>query len=45
MGRELNLAFQKRQLGDYEYSFVLSEGEARMTHLGKGGRKKAKDSK
>ena len=28
MGRELNLAFQKRQLGDYEFSFVISEDEA-----------------
>ena len=28
MGRELNRAFEKRQLGDYEYTFVISEGEA-----------------
>ena len=31
MGRELNLAFQKRQLGDYEYAFVISEKEAKDT--------------
>jgi uncharacterized protein (UPF0332 family) len=28
MGRELNLAFQKRQLGDYEYAFVISKDDA-----------------
>ena len=28
MGRELNRAFEKRQLGDYEYTFVFSEKEA-----------------
>ncbi len=28
MGRELNRAFGKRQLGDYEYTFVISEDEA-----------------
>ncbi|MCD6531951.1 HEPN domain-containing protein [bacterium] len=28
MGRELNRAFGKRQLGDYEYTFVISEAEA-----------------
>lgn len=28
MGRELNRAFEKRQLGDYEYTFVISEQEA-----------------
>jgi uncharacterized protein (UPF0332 family) len=28
MGRELNLAFQKRQLGDYEYTFVISKDDA-----------------
>jgi len=28
MGRELNRAFEKRQLGDYEYTFVISEDEA-----------------
>lgn len=28
MGRDLNLAFQKRQLGDYESRFVISRGEA-----------------
>ena len=29
MGRELNRAFEKRQLGDYEYTFVISEDDAR----------------
>jgi uncharacterized protein (UPF0332 family) len=28
MGRELNRAFEKRQIGDYEYTFVISEDEA-----------------
>ncbi len=28
MGRELNRAFEKRQLGDYEYTFVILEREA-----------------
>ena len=28
MGRELNRAFEKRQLGDYEYTFVISRTEA-----------------
>lgn len=28
MGREINRAFEKRQLGDYEYTFVISESEA-----------------
>lgn len=28
MGRELNRAFEKRQLGDYEYTFVISREEA-----------------
>ncbi|CAD7768558.1 hypothetical protein FHEFKHOI_00323 [Candidatus Methanoperedenaceae archaeon GB50] len=28
MGRELNRAFEKRQLGDYEYTFVISKIEA-----------------
>ena len=28
MGRELNRAFEKRQLSDYEYTFVISAGEA-----------------
>jgi len=27
MGRELNRAFQKRQIGDYEYTFVISHAE------------------
>jgi len=29
MGRELNRAFEKRQLGDYEYTFVISDDVAR----------------
>jgi len=28
MGRELNRAFEKRQLGDYEHTFVISREEA-----------------
>jgi len=28
MGREFNRAFEKRQLGDYEYTFVISKAEA-----------------
>lgn len=28
MGKELNRAFEKRQLGDYEYTFVISKKEA-----------------
>ena len=28
MGRELNRAFEKRQLSDYDYRFVISEKEA-----------------
>ena len=28
MGRELNRAFEKRQLEDYEYTFVISKQEA-----------------
>lgn len=28
MGRELNRAFEKRQIGDYEYTFVISDDEA-----------------
>ena len=28
MGKELNRAFEKRQLGDYEYTFVISKEEA-----------------
>ncbi len=28
MGRELNRAFEKRQIGDYEYTFVISRMEA-----------------
>lgn len=30
MGRELNRAFEKRQIGDYEYTFVISEDEAQQ---------------
>ena len=29
MGRELNRAFEKRQLGDYGYTFVISREEAK----------------
>lgn len=29
MGRELNRAFEKRQLGDYEYTVVISRKEAK----------------
>ncbi|MBI5000633.1 MAG: HEPN domain-containing protein [Euryarchaeota archaeon] len=29
MGRWINIAFEKRQLGDYEYTFVISAGEAK----------------
>jgi uncharacterized protein (UPF0332 family) len=28
MGRELNRAFEKRQIGDYGHKFVISEEEA-----------------
>ncbi|MDO8137599.1 MAG: HEPN domain-containing protein [Candidatus Brocadiales bacterium] len=28
MGKEFNRAFEKRQLGDYEYTFVISKEEA-----------------
>ena len=36
MGRELNRAFEKRQIGDYEYTFVISEDEAeQMLRSGK----------
>jgi len=28
MGRELHRTFEKRQLGDYEYTFVITRGEA-----------------
>jgi uncharacterized protein (UPF0332 family) len=28
MARELNLAFEKRQLGDYEYTLVISQEDA-----------------
>jgi uncharacterized protein (UPF0332 family) len=29
MGKELNRAFEKRQIGDYEYTFVISREEAK----------------
>jgi uncharacterized protein (UPF0332 family) len=29
MGRELNRAFEKRQIGDYEHTFVISKDEAK----------------
>ena len=33
MGKELNRAFEKRQLGDYEYTFVIAQDEAdKMLH-------------
>jgi len=35
MGRELKRAFSKRQLGDYEYTFVVSQDDARQL-LGSG---------
>ena len=36
MSRELNRAFQKRQLGDYEYTFVIAKDEAEeMLETGK----------
>lgn len=28
MGKKLNKAFEKRQLGDYEYTFIISKEEA-----------------
>ena len=28
MGKELNKAFEKRQIGDYEYTFVIAKREA-----------------
>ena len=31
MGRELNRSFAKRQMGDYEYTFVITEVEAEQT--------------
>jgi len=30
MGRELNRAFEKRQIGDYEYTSVISNEDARQ---------------
>jgi len=30
MGREFNRAFEKRQIGDYEYTFVISNDEAKQ---------------
>ena len=36
MGRELNRAFEKRQIGDYGYTFVVSDEEAvQMLRYGK----------
>ena len=36
MGRELNRAFEKRQIGDYEYTFVVSNEDAeQMLQSGK----------
>lgn len=32
MGKELNRAFEKRQLSDYEYTFVISDDEAEELH-------------
>jgi uncharacterized protein (UPF0332 family) len=29
MGKILNKAFEKRQIGDYEYDFVISEDDAK----------------
>ena len=29
MGKELNRAFEKRQICDYEYTFVISDNEAK----------------
>jgi len=34
MGRELNRAFEKRQIGDYEYTFVITEDEAEEILMG-----------
>jgi len=37
MGKELSRAFEKRQIGDYEYTFVITRGEARqILDSGKG---------
>ena len=35
LGRELNRAFGKRQLGDYEYTSVVSDEDARQLLTGK----------
>lgn len=36
MGRELNRAFEKRQVGDYEYTFIIANDEAeQMLQSGK----------
>ena len=36
MSKEFHRAFEKRQLGDYEYTFVISKSEAReMLEQGK----------
>lgn len=35
MGKQLSTAFQKRQLGDYEYTFVITREEAaELTEIG-----------
>lgn len=37
MGRELNRTFSKRQIGDYEYTFVITRSEAEeIVENGKG---------
>ena len=41
MGRELNRTFVKRQLGDYEYTFVISRNEA--VEILKNGKKFVKN--
>ncbi|MBW1971789.1 MAG: HEPN domain-containing protein [Deltaproteobacteria bacterium] len=33
LGKSINRAFQKRQLGDYEYNFVISKDEAKKILL------------
>lgn len=30
LGKELNRAFEKRQIGDYDYTFVISQAEAKQ---------------
>ena len=44
MGREFNRAFEKRQLGDYEYTFVISKDEAeQILQKGKEFMEKARE--